>query len=236
MPSFLNAIGTLPPMTNKPIKPIDPDRGIIVGITGGIASGKSTVSRLLADKGAFTINLDEMGHELLKRGSPVMDKLIEAFESSILDSSGDVSRQKLGAIVFNDAAARDRLNAIMHPPIVQRSQSEARRLVAEDPHRIVAIDVPLLIEGGRQDLVDVIVVVTASPENQLRRLLARSMEQSRPLSREEAEPRISAQMPLSEKVKYAHVVIDNNGALEELSHQVDRLWVELGELKTSRQT
>ena len=144
-----------------------------------------------------------------------MDKLIEAFESSILDSHrGTLAARKLGAIVFNDAAARARLNAIMHPPIVQRSQSEARRLVAEDPHRIVAIDVPLLIEGGRQDLVDVIVVVTASPENQLRRLLARSMEQSRPLSREEAEARINAQMPLSEKVKYAHVVIDNNGALE----------------------
>lgn len=223
-------------MTNKPIKPIDPERGIIVGVTGGIASGKSTVSRLLADKGAFTINLDEIGHELLKRESPVMDELIGTFGSSILDASGDVSRQKLGAIVFNDAAARERLNAIMHPPIVQRSQSEARRLVAEDPHRIVAIDVPLLIEGGRQDWVDIIVVVTASPENQLQRLLARSMEQSRPLSRKEAEARISAQMPLSEKVKYAHVVIDNNGALEELSHQVDRLWVELRELKTPRQT
>ena len=221
-------------MTNKPIKPIDPDRGIIVGVTGGIASGKSTVSRLLADRGAFTINLDEMGHELLKRGSPVMDELIETFGSGILDASGDVSRQKLGAIVFNDAAARARLNAIMHPPIVQRSQSEARRLVAEDPHRIVAIDVPLLIEGRRQDLVDVIVVVTASPENQLQRLLARSMEQRRPLSLEEAQARINAQMPLSEKVKYAHVVIDNNGAPGALSHQVDQLWVELRELKTSR--
>ena len=135
-------------MTNRPIKPIDPDRGIIVGVTGGIASGKSTVSRLLAAKGAFTINLDEMGHELLKRGSPVMDKLIEAFGTGILDSSGDVSRQKLGAIVFNDVAARERLNAIMHPPIVRRSRSEAHRLVAEDADCVVVIDIPLLIEGG----------------------------------------------------------------------------------------
>ena len=205
-----------------------------MGVTGGIASGKSTASRLLAEKGAFTINLDAIGHELLKRGSPVMDELIEAFGSDILDSSGDVSRQKLGTIVFTDDDARERLNAIMHPPIVQRSQSEAQRLVAEDSNCVVVIDVPLLIEGGRQELVDVIVVVTTSPENQLQHLLARSIEENRPLSREEAQARISAQMPLSEKVKFAHFVIDNNSAPEELSHQVDRLWVELCKLKTPR--
>jgi dephospho-CoA kinase len=219
-------------MINKPSKPMNPERGIIVGVTGGIASGKSAASRLLAEKGAFTINLDAIGHELLKRGSPVMDELIEAFGSDILDSSGDVSRQKLGTIVFTDDDARERLNAIMHPPIVQRSQSEAQRLVAEDSNCVVVIDVPLLIEGGRQELVDVIVVVTTSPENQLQRLLARSIEQNRPLSREEAQARISAQIPLSKKAKFAHFVIDNNGAPEELSHQVDRLWTELRELKT----
>ena len=219
-------------MTNKPTKPIDPGRGIIVGVTGGIASGKSTVSRLLAEKGAFTINLDEIGHELLKRGSPVMDELLESFGRGILDASGNVSRQKLGAIVFSDDSARKRLNAIMHPPIVQRSQSEARQLVAEDPNRVVVIDVPLLIEGGRQALVDVIVVVTTSPENQLQRLLERSVEVGRPLNREEAQTRISTQIPLSEKVKFAHFVIDNNCPFEELSHQVDRLWIELRRLKT----
>ena len=219
-------------MINKPAKPIDPGRGIIVGVTGGIASGKSTASRLLAEKGAFTINLDEIGHELLKRGSPVMDELLEAFGPDILDVSGDVSRKKLGAIVFADNAKRERLNAIMHPPIVQRSQFEARQLVAEDPNCVVVIDVPLLIEGERQELVDVIVVVTTSPENQLQRLLARSVEDSRPLNREEAQARISVQIPLFEKEKFAHFVIDNNGTLDELSHQVDKLWGELRRLKT----
>jgi dephospho-CoA kinase len=219
-------------MINKPAKPIDPGRGIIVGVTGGIASGKSTASRLLAEKGAFTINLDEIGHELLKRGSPVMDELLEAFGPDILDVSGDVSRKKLGAIVFADNAKRERLNAIMHPPIVQRSQFEARQLVAEDPNCVVVIDVPLLIEGERQELVDVIVVVTTSPENQLQRLLARSVEDSRPLNHEEAQARISVQIPLFEKEKFAHFVIDNNGTLDELSHQVDKLWGELRRLKT----
>ncbi len=203
-----------------------------MGVTGGIASGKSTASRLLAEKGAFTINLDEIGHELLKRGSPVMDELLEAFGPDILDVSGDVSRKKLGAIVFADNAKRERLNAIMHPPIVQRSQFEARQLVAEDPNCVVVIDVPLLIEGERQELVDVIVVVTTSPENQLQRLLARSVEDSRPLNREEAQARISVQIPLFEKEKFAHFVIDNNGTLDELSHQVDKLWGELRRLKT----
>lgn len=219
-------------MVNKPTKSINPGRGIIVGVTGGVASGKSTVSRLLAKKGAFTIDLDEIGHELLKRGSPVMDELLESFGRGILDASGNVSRQKLGAIVFSDDAARERLNAIIHPPIVQRSQSEARQLAAEDPNCVVVIDVPLLIEGGRQELVDVIVIVTTSPENQLQRLLERSVEVGRPLNREEAQTRISAQIPLSEKVKFAHFVIDNNGPIEELSHQVDRLWIELRRLKT----
>ena len=219
-------------MINKPTKPIDLGRGIIVGVTGGIASGKSTVSRLLAEKGAFTINLDEIGHELLKPGSPVMDELIEAFGPDILDASDNVSRKKLGAIVFTNDAARERLNAIMHPPILQRSQSEARQLVAEDSNCVVVIDVPLLIEGGRQELVDVIVVVITSTENQLQRLLERSVEEGRPLNREEAQARISAQIPLSEKVKFAHFVIDNNCPLEELSHQVDRLWIELRRLKT----
>ena len=219
-------------MINKPTKPVDPERGTIVGVTGGIASGKSTVSRLLAEKGAFTINLDEIGHELLKRGSPVMDELLEAFGPDILDASGDVSRKKLGAIVFADNVAREQLNAIMHPPIVQRSQSEAHRLVADDADCVVVIDIPLLIEGGRHHLVDVIVVVTTSPENQLQRLLKRSIEESRPLSAEEAQARISAQIPLSEKEKLAHFVIDNSGTAEELSHQVDQLWIELHRLKT----
>ena len=143
-----------------------------------------------------------------------------------------LAAKRLGAIVFADNAKREQLNAIMHPPILQRSQSEARRLVAEDSNCVVVIDVPLLVEGGRHHLVDVIVVVTTSPENQLQRLLERSIEESRPLSVEEAQARISAQIPLSEKVKFAHFVIDNNCPLEELSHQVDRLWIELRRLKT----
>ena len=215
------------------MKPITSDRGIIVGVTGGIACGKSTVSRLLSKTGAISINSDEIGHQLLKRGSPVMGALLEAFGADILDQSGDVSRPKLGAIVFNDKAARERLNAIMHPPIVERSRSEAKRLVTEDANCVVLIDAPLLIEANSQDTVDIIVVVTASTQTQLQRLLERAIEQNRPPSQAEAQARIDSQMPLSEKIKYADFVLENDGTIEELEEKVGSLWHEIRRLKAN---
>ncbi len=204
----------------------DRERGIIVGITGGIACGKTTVSELLAEKGAIPINADEIGHQLLKADSPVIGKLVDAFGQEILEEPGDVSRKKLGAIVFNDKSARERLNTILHPLIIQRSRTLARQLVMENPSCVVLLDAPLLIEAGAYNSVDLIVVVTASPETQLQRILERSQVQNRPLSETEAQARIDAQMPVAEKVKYADVVIENEGALDELNKQVDALWEE----------
>jgi len=203
------------------------ERGIIVGITGGIACGKTTVSELLADKGAIPINADEIGHQLLKADSPVIRELVDAFGREILEESGDVSRKKLGAIVFQDKSARERLNAILHPLIIQRSRSRARQLVMEDPSCVVLLDAPLLIEAGAYDSVDLIVVVIASPETQLQRILERSHAQNRPLTENEAQARIDSQMPISEKVKYADVVIENDGTPEELYEKVDQLWDQL---------
>ena len=216
---------------SPPMKPIASDRGIIVGVTGGIACGKSTVSKLLSKKGAIPINSDEIGHQLLKRDSPVMGTLLEAFGADILDEFGDVSRPKLGAIVFNDKAARERLNTIMHPPIVQQSRSEANRLVTEDADCVVLIDAPLLIEANSQDTVDVIVVVTASTQTQLQRLLERAIAQNRPPSQAEAQARIDSQMPVSEKVKYADFVVENDGTLEELERKMEGLWEDIRSLK-----
>ncbi|MDE0086699.1 MAG: dephospho-CoA kinase [Candidatus Poribacteria bacterium] len=203
------------------------ERGIIVGITGGIACGKTTVSERLAEKGAISINADEIGHQLLKADSPIIDELINVFGQEILEESGDVSRKKLGAIVFEDKSAREQLNAILHPLIIQRSRSRARQFVLEDPSCVVLLDAPLLIEASAYDSVDLIVVVSASPEIQLQRILERSHAQNRPLTESEAQARIDSQMPVSEKVKYADVVIENNGTLQELNKQVDELWDQL---------
>ena len=203
------------------------ERGIIVGITGGIACGKTTVSQLLTEKGAIPINADEIGHQLLKADSPVLDELINAFGQEILEESGDVSRKKLGAIVFQDKSARERLNSILHPLIIERSRSHARQLVREDPSCVVLLDAPLLIEAGAYASVDLIVVVSASQETQVKRIIERSKAQNRPLTETEAQARIDSQMPLSEKVKYADVVIENEGTLEVLKKQVDVLWEKL---------
>ena len=204
-----------------------PERGIIVGVTGGIACGKTTVSDLLAEKGAIPINADEIGHQLLKADSRVINELTEAFGKEILADTGDVSRKKLGAIVFKDKAARERLNSILHPLIIERSRRQARQLVTEDPDCIVLLDAPLLIEAGAYDTVDLIVVVTASAETQLQRTLERSLAQGRPLTENEVQARIDAQLPLTEKVKYADVVIENDGTVAELHQQVEALWEEL---------
>ena len=201
--------------------------GIIVGITGGIACGKTTVSKMLADKGAIPINADAIGHQLLKSDSPVIDKLIDTFGPEILEESGDVSRDKLGSIVFKDEDARKRLNNILHPIIIERSRSEARFLVSDNPRCVVLLDAPLLIEAGAYDSVDMIVVVSTSEETQLNRIIERSHLLNRPFSQDEAQARIDSQMPVSEKVKYADVVIENEGDLNELNDQVDDLWEQI---------
>lgn len=205
----------------------DKQRGIIIGITGGIACGKTTVSDLLAEKGAIPINADEIGHQLLKSDSPILNKLTETFGPDILDESSDVSRKKLGAIVFNDKVALEKLNSLMHPLIIERSRGQARKLVSEDPSCVVLLDAPLLIEAGAYDSVDLIIVVTSSRDIQIKRIVERSHSQNRPLTESEAQARIDSQMPVSEKVKYADIVIENNGTLEVLQSQVDHLWNDL---------
>ncbi len=205
----------------------DKQRGIIIGITGGIACGKTTVSDLLADKGAIPINADEIGHQLLKVDSPILNKLTETFGPDILDESGDVSRKKLGTIVFNDKVALEKLNSLMHPLIIERSRSQVRKFVVEDPSCIVLLDAPLLIEAGAYDSVDLIIVVTSSRELQIKRIIERSHSQNRPLTESEAQARIDSQMPVSEKVKYADIVIENNGTHEDLQNQVDHIWNDL---------
>jgi len=205
-------------------------KGIIVGITGGIACGKSTVSRMLEGLGAALIDVDSIGHELLKKGSQQYEAIVELFGKNILDCSGEIDRTKLGKIVFSCEKKLKQLNAIMHPPMIEKSMKKAQQIIRKRPQAIVIIDSPLLIEAGLHNSVDLIVVVVCEKMTQITRLMERGIKKGRPLSPAEAQNRIQSQMPIEEKLKYADFVIENDGDFDELRKKVERLWSELQEL------
>jgi dephospho-CoA kinase len=189
----------------------------VIGLTGGTGSGKSTVAGFLAELGAAVINVDEVGHEALKKEA-VKKRLVREFGDGILAPDGGIDRARLGKLVFGNEAARARLNGIMHPVIFK--MVDAR--LAEYRHRkvrAVVLDAPLMLEVGRQSQADE-VWVTAAPEAAvIRRLRDRAG-----LSADEAAARIRTQLPGAEKMKLADVVIDTDCPLDELKDRVTRLW------------
>ena len=214
------------------MKQLNPLNGLIIGLTGGIACGKSTVTQLLQRKGADIIDLDQIGHELLKANSPVMKQLLKTFGPEVLDLSGDVNRTKLGKIVFADPLARQQLNDIVHPEIHRISRQLAQSKVKNQADSIVVIESPLLIESGGYRSVDYVVMVSATPDQQIVRLMKRSLEQNKIMTQLDAEKRIAAQMSLKEKMAYADYIVDNQGDLTELGKQVDQLWLILTNLNS----
>lgn len=202
-------------------------RGLIVGLTGGVACGKTTVARMLEKLGAHVIDVDGIGHEMLKKGSPAYDDLVEAFGRQVLDENGDISREKLGRLVFQNPQMRGRLNEIVHPHIIRISLERARRFARENPCGIVVLDAPLLFEVGMEGEVDVTAVVAADERKQMERQLERWRRMGREADEREALARIRAQMPLERKVKMADFVIENDGSIEELREEVEKLWRKL---------
>lgn len=190
----------------------------VIGLTGGIATGKSTVSAILRSLGARVIDADALAHAVLAPGAPALDEVAKAFPGVVKD--GVLDRSRLAAIVFSDDDARRRLNSIVHPRVrhLMREELEEAALEGES---VVVLDVPLLIEGGLHREVDEVWVVYVDEEEQLRRLVERNG-----IDRETALRRIRAQMPIDEKVKYADVVIDNRGDLASLEARVRQLWME----------
>lgn len=176
---------------------------IWVGLTGGIASGKSTVSRLFREAGAFVIDADEIAHAVIRRGAPAYDGVVEAFGAVILDKKGEIDRKRLGEIVFNDARRRERLNQLVHPHVYAQAEKEKRAIAAAHPEAVILFDVPLLIETGVHREMDRVIVVYVDRATQIDRLIQRDG-----LTREEAERRIDAQMPLDEKRRFADEIID----------------------------
>ncbi|MFO7262785.1 MAG: dephospho-CoA kinase [Bacillaceae bacterium G1] len=200
---------------------------VIFGITGGIATGKSTVSAMLRKRGAVIVDADYWAREVVKPGSEGWAAIRQAFGEEYFHPDGTLNREKLASLVFSDEEARQRLNAITHPLIRQKMDEQVQAALAADPEAVVVLDIPLLIESMVQEgqrRVDKLILVYVPPSIQLERLMHRNG-----LSREEAEKRIRAQMPIDEKRQYADFIIDNSGSLAETEEQVERL---MGQLRT----
>ncbi|MCU0531079.1 MAG: dephospho-CoA kinase [Syntrophales bacterium] len=193
-----------------------------VGLTGGIATGKSTVVRMLVKKGARVIDHDALVHTLQEPGRPVWNRIVEAFGREILDAGGRIDRKKLGVLVFGDEGRRKALEGIVHPAVLEEAQRERDRIGRKDERAIVLSDIPLLLEVGMQGLFDLILLVYAPPEVQIARVMKRNN-----MTRDEAVARLEAQMPIDEKLKRADVVIRNDGTMKELQQRVDEVWEEL---------
>jgi len=190
----------------------------VIGLTGGIGSGKSTVSRFLAELGAVILDADKVGHEAFKPDTEIWRQVVAAFGSQILTPSGDIDREKLGEMVFGNPESLARLNQIMHPrmyEIVTAQLDDYRRQGID----VVVLEAPLLVEVGWASSVDEVWVTAASEATVLSRL-----EEQKGLSRQKALARIHSQLSLEERVRHADVVIDTDCDLDELRARVAELW------------
>ena len=188
-----------------------------VGLSGGIGSGKSTVARALARRGAIVIDADAIAREVVEPGEPGLGAIVERFGPEVLDAEGRLDRPRLAALVFDDDAARADLNAIVHPRVALET---ARRTNAAPPDAFVVIDVPLLVEAARSGY-DVVVIVEAPEGVRLDRLVARGM------SPDDARRRMAAQATDADRRKVADVILDNGGSEDDLEYQIDALWAQL---------
>jgi dephospho-CoA kinase len=189
----------------------------LVGLTGGIACGKSAVSKLLRSAQLRVIDADVVAREVVEPQSPGLAAVVEAFGPQVLDAQGCLDRPKLGALVFGDEASRRRLNGILHPLIAQRT-AELTQAAQAEGEPLVVYEAPLLVENGLHLGMDKVIVVTAREEVQLARLMARDG-----LDEGQARQRIAAQLPLAQKVAVAHAVVDNSGDLADTRRQVAAL-------------
>ncbi|GII86295.1 dephospho-CoA kinase [Sphaerisporangium siamense] len=190
-----------------------------VGLTGGIGSGKSEVSRRLAGHGAVVIDADRIAREVVEPGTGGLAEVVAAFGAGVLREDGTLDRERLGRIVFSDPGELARLNAIVHPRVGERMAELQRRAPAD---AVVVYDVPLLAENGLAPMYDVVIVVDASDEVRLDRLTSR-----RGMTREDALARIGAQAAREDRLKIADIVVPNEAGLGELDARVAEVWTEL---------
>jgi dephospho-CoA kinase len=194
---------------------------LVVGLTGGIASGKSTVARLLVDRGARVVDADRVAREVVALGTPALAEIRAAFGDEVLQPDGRLDRARLAERVFGDIAARRLLEAITHPRIAERFVAERLR-AEQDGVPLLVYEAALLVESGAHHAVDRLVVVAADPTVQIARIVTRDG-----VDEAAARARIDAQAPVADKVAQADHVLWNQGSPAELEHQVDALWEEL---------
>ena len=191
---------------------------LVIGLTGGIATGKSEVSRILRELGATVIDADRVGHEAYKPHSPVWQEVVETFGDEILEPTGEIDRKRLGAIVFNDPDARAKLNSIMHPRMADMIRQKIGHL-RQSGENVVVVEAALLVEANWDSLVDEI-WVTHSPEE----LVVERLRGRNNLSQEEIMSRIRSQIPFDERGRHADVLVANSGELDQLREDVESLW------------
>jgi len=195
---------------------------ITVGLTGGIASGKSTVSLLLKEKGAVIIDADKIAKDILKPDRPAWFKVAQYFSNAIIKDDGSIDRKKLGRIVFSDDKQLEMLNRLTHPYIIEDIKQQLS-FYKQKGEAVIVLDAALLLELGLHNLVDEVWLVVVDINTQVERLLKREKQ----MTYEEAVRRVRAQMPLEEKKVYAHRIIDNNGTIEATKTQILKIWGEI---------
>jgi dephospho-CoA kinase len=198
---------------------------ILVGLTGGVACGKSCVARLFQDCGATLIDADVLARLVVERGKPALKDIARVFGKKMLQPDGTLNRPALAKIVFGSPAKLKKLNAIVHPRVAREQTKLTRSIEAQEPQTVVIYDAPVLIEAGAHKRMDKIIVVSADEKTQVKRLHNRNH-----LSRAEALRRIKIQMPLAKKITLADYVIDGTLSYEQTKHEVERIFEELKKL------
>jgi dephospho-CoA kinase len=195
---------------------------LVIGLTGGIASGKSTVSTMFKEMDITVVDADIEARLAVMKGEPVYFKIIEMFGREILLEDGEIDRQKLGSVIFHQAEKRQMLNEIVHPEVRKRMWDQTEK-AKKNGEEVVVLDIPLLFESKLTYMVDKTLLVYVDAETQLQRLIARNK-----LSVEDAEARIRSQLPLADKIKLADAVIDNNGSITDTKKQLNEILVQFG--------
>lgn len=200
-----------------------------VGLTGGIASGKTAVAEMFRQRGCRLIDADRLAHDLIRPGQPAYQEIVGAFGREVVGADGLIDRKRLGAVVFADLARLEQLNRIVHPRVIAAVEREFARLAKEEPAAIVLVEAALLVEAGYHRTLDKLIVTWCRPEQQVERLL-----QNGRLSRAEAEQRLAAQLPPEEKRRHADYVIDSSGSLAATERQVESIFEELQRIARPR--